>query len=69
MVKIFGFLFCFLMEGILYAQRLPDHTYMPDVRTVKLFQQNNQQGMAVWTLGSAELLELRCNLHFVAANE
>jgi len=40
------------------AQRLPDHVYMPSIRTAKFFQQNNQQSMAIWTLGSAELLEL-----------
>jgi hypothetical protein len=42
----------------LSAQRLPDHIYMPSIRTVKFFQQNNQQTMPIWTLGSAELLEL-----------
>ncbi len=40
------------------AQRLPDHVYMPDIRTPRLFQQNNQQSMALITLNSSDLLEL-----------
>lgn len=40
------------------AQRLPDHVYMKSIRTVKLFQQNNQQSLPMLTLGSADLLEL-----------
>jgi len=40
------------------AQRLPDHVYNPDIRTVKLFQQNNQQSMALVTLNSGDQLEL-----------
>lgn len=53
-------LFLLLLPAVLAvnAQRLPDHVYMPSIRTVKFFQQNNQQTMAIWTLGSAELLEL-----------
>jgi hypothetical protein len=39
------------------AQRLPDHVYSKDIRTVKLFQQNNQQSMAIWNLNSGDLLE------------
>ncbi|MBN8718559.1 MAG: DUF5103 domain-containing protein [Sediminibacterium magnilacihabitans] len=45
---------CFL----LHAQRLPDHVYMPGIRTVKLFQQNNQQSLPVIRLNSPDLLEL-----------
>jgi hypothetical protein len=52
------FLVVLLSGAVLSAQRLPDHVYMPSIRTVKLFQQNNQQSMPIWTLGSAELLEL-----------
>ncbi|MEA3427355.1 MAG: DUF5103 domain-containing protein [Bacteroidota bacterium] len=40
------------------AQRLPDHVYMPEIRTPRLFQQNNQQSMALITLNSSDLLEL-----------
>lgn len=40
------------------AQRLPDHVYMPDIRTPRLFQQNNQQSLALITLNSSDLLEL-----------
>jgi len=40
------------------AQRQPDHAYNPDIRTVKLFQQNNQQSMALLTLNSGDQLEL-----------
>ncbi len=52
--------FCILMTSanILFAQRTPDQVFSKDIRTIKLFQQNNQQSMALWTLGSSELLEL-----------
>lgn len=40
------------------AQRLPDHVYMPEIRTPRLFQQNNQQSLALITLNSSDLLEL-----------
>lgn len=40
------------------AQRLPDYVYMPEIRTPRLFQQNNQQSMALITLNSSDLLEL-----------
>ncbi len=42
----------------LLAQRLPDHIYNPDIHTVKLFQQNNQSSIALFSLGSSEQLEL-----------
>lgn len=44
--------------GTATAQRLPDHVYMPDIRTPRLFQQNNQQSLALITLNSSDLLEL-----------
>lgn len=40
------------------AQRLPDQVYMPDIRTPRLFQQNNQQSLALISLNSSDLLEL-----------
>lgn len=40
------------------VQRLPDHVYMPEIRTPRLFQQNNQQSLALITLNSSDLLEL-----------
>jgi len=46
--------FCVLLQ----AQRLPDHVYMPNIRTVKLFQQNDQQSMPMITLNSGDQLEL-----------
>jgi len=45
---------CFLLN----AQRQPDHVYMPGIRTVKLFQQNNQQSMPLIALNSGDQLEL-----------
>ncbi len=42
----------------LLAQRKPDQVYNPDIRTVKLFQQNNQEGMAILSLNSGDQLEL-----------
>ncbi len=40
------------------AQRLPDVVYMPNIRTVQLFQQNNQESLPVINLNSSDLLEL-----------
>lgn len=50
----------FLSATICYclAQRLPDHVYMPDIHTVKLFQQGNQQSLPLISLNSDEKLEL-----------
>ena len=55
-----AFLFLALLHGcfLLEAQRQPDHVYMPSIRTVKLFQQNNQQSMPLITLNSGNQLEL-----------
>ncbi|MCW3087332.1 MAG: hypothetical protein JWQ78_718, partial [Sediminibacterium sp.] len=58
MRKTLSFLALLALMQYLPAQRLPDHVYMKDIRTVKLFQQNNQQSMPLITLNSAELLEL-----------
>ena len=52
------FLILFTAVQSLPAQRLPDHVYNPDIRTVKLFQQNNQQSIPLLTLNSGGLLEL-----------
>ncbi|WP_078832102.1 DUF5103 domain-containing protein [Sediminibacterium ginsengisoli] len=46
--------FCLNATG----QVKPDHVYMNDIRTVKLFPQNNQQAMPLIRLNSADLLEL-----------
>lgn len=54
----FQFILALLMFGQATAQRLPDHVYNPDIRTVKLFQQNNQQGIALLALNSGDQLEL-----------
>ena len=48
----------FLVAIPVSAQRLPDHVYMEGIQTVRLFQQNNQQSMALIRLNSADLLEL-----------
>ncbi|MBI2283232.1 MAG: DUF5103 domain-containing protein [Bacteroidetes bacterium] len=56
-----NFLFWVLMitgMGTVTAQRLPDHVYRPDIRTPRLFQQNNQQSLALISLNSSDLLEL-----------
>ncbi len=58
MLKSFVFLCLFVFVQSLSGQRLPDHVYMKDIRTPKLFQQNNQQSMPLLTLNSGELLEL-----------
>ncbi len=58
MQKAFLFLVLFPISFLLQAQRKPDHVYMPSIRTVKLFQQNNQQSMPLITLNSGNQLEL-----------
>lgn len=57
-MRIFFLSALLVCSAILHAQRLPDHVYNPDIRTVKLFQQNNQSGIPLISLGSADLLEL-----------
>lgn len=58
MQKTFLFLVLLSVCYLLQAQREPDHVYMPSIRTVKLFQQNNQQSMPLITLNSGNQLEL-----------
>lgn len=58
MSRTLGILFFYIVTVASHAQRSPDQVYMQDIRTVKLFQQNNQQSMPIWPLGSNELLEL-----------
>jgi hypothetical protein len=41
-----------------FAQYMPDHIYMPEIHSVKLFQQGNQSSMAMIALNSQDLLEL-----------
>ena len=49
----------FITNGqLLSAQRLPDHVYMKDIKTSKLFQQNNQSSIPLISLNSGEQLEL-----------
>ncbi|MES2006115.1 MAG: DUF5103 domain-containing protein [Bacteroidota bacterium] len=52
------FLLGSIMVQPLAAQRLPDHAYMADIRTPKLFQRTNQQSMPLISLGAEEQLEL-----------
>lgn len=58
MRNLFYWLLLITGMGTATAQRLPDHVYMPDIRTPRLFQQNNQQSMALISLNSSDLLEL-----------
>ena len=58
MLKLFFILLLFVFVQSLSGQRLPDHMYSKDIRTAKLFPQNNQQSMPLLTLNSGELLEL-----------
>lgn len=41
-----------------FTQDMPDHIYMPEIHSVKLFQQGNQSSMAMIALNSQDLLEL-----------
>ncbi|MDP3667242.1 MAG: DUF5103 domain-containing protein [Sediminibacterium sp.] len=58
MYKSAVLLILFSLCNWLQAQRLPDQVYMPTIKTVKLFQQNNQQSLPLLTLHSTDQLEL-----------
>lgn len=45
-----------LIKG--FGQIKPDHVFMPSIRTVKLFPQNNQLALPIIALNSSEQLEL-----------
>jgi len=47
-----------LLTNSVVAQRQPDRVYMEGIKTVKLFQQNDQQSIPLIKLGSADQLEL-----------
>lgn len=49
---------CINLLVVCVGQRLPDYTYAPNIRTVKLFQRNNQQSLPIINLGGLEELEL-----------
>jgi len=52
------FFFLLLISFTVAAQRLPDVVYMPNIKTVQLFQQNNQESLPIINLNSLDLLEL-----------
>jgi hypothetical protein len=58
MRKVFQLLFVLIFTQSLRAQRLPDHVYMPGIRTPKLFQATNQQSLPLIALNSGDQLEL-----------
>lgn len=54
-----GFFFFLMMICIAAsAQRLPDVTYLQNIKTIKFFQQNNQESLPIINLNSSNLLEL-----------
>ena len=50
--------YCLILSLCSNAQRFPDAVFLPNIRTAKLFSQNNQESMAIVRLNSADLLEL-----------
>ena len=58
MKKLFLSFLLLLCIVIIHAQRYPDAVYMPNIRTAKLFAQNNQESMPIVKLNSSDLLEL-----------
>lgn len=54
-ILLFLFNLC-LIKG--FGQLKPDHVFMPSIRTVKLFPQNNQLALPIIALNSSEQLEL-----------
>ena len=57
MKKVFT-VYCLLLFIGASAQRFPDAVFLPNIRTAKLFSQNNQESMAIVRLNSSDLLEL-----------
>lgn len=57
MKRIILLLTLFVSENLL-AQLVPDSNYIASIKTVKLFQQNNQESLPVINLNSSDLLEL-----------
>lgn len=55
-IRILGFLLVACIQ--VNAQRIPDHIYMPDIKTTLLFQQGNQSSLPLISLNSDEKLEL-----------
>ena len=58
MQKLLSFVAFLTLVNLLVAQRLPDHVYSKDIRTVKLFQHNNQSTLPIISLNSGDQLEL-----------
>lgn len=52
------FFFFMMMSVAAAAQRQPDRIYMSNIKTVKLFQLNNQESLPVVNLNSSDQLEL-----------
>ncbi|MDE3144971.1 MAG: DUF5103 domain-containing protein [Bacteroidota bacterium] len=50
--------FLLIISKAVSAQRLPDVVYMQNIKSVKLFVQNNQESLPVIKLNSSDLLEL-----------
>ena len=58
MKKIFCLLYFLLVSIVLFAQRNPDETYMPQVKGIKLFVHGEQMTYPIINLGSTSTLEL-----------
>jgi len=57
-MKYILLLCCLLYTINGFSQLKPDHVFLPSIRTVKLFPQNNQLALPIIGLNSADQLEL-----------
>ena len=48
----------FLITTIHAQQRVPDGIYMKNIKTIQLYQQNNQESLPILNLNSSDLMEL-----------
>jgi len=58
LMKLFCWIIVLLLSLQLSAQRMPDKIYMPNIKTVKLYQFNNQESLPILKLNSQDQMEL-----------
>lgn len=58
MKKYILFIVAIVVFNIVFSQTLPDVVNYPNIKSIKLFQQNNQESLPIINLNSSDLLEL-----------
>lgn len=57
-MKNIFFIAALFIANTVAAQLVPDSVYQPNIHTIKLFQQNNQESLPIINLNSSDLIEL-----------